>query len=552
MVLPAISQRGLFALLYPNFFILSFLFGLICLVFRFLLPGIWLRVLAGLKAPQWQLTAVGVLGVLYGAIGWLVLRFPGYVDPVEPMVVAASFFAVHGRPVYDMVISYGPLCFLPYGAAMNLFGASVGVLKCVIALANVAFVVLLFLVFRKTFESAAALFATALVLSCCLMKQDYLFQARGDLFIYVAVALALLAAVTTGETTAAILMIAAIALGCGVKVTAALYLAYPVTLLWKAHGTKLLLFVGAASVALSLLPFALSTLVIADYLHWLSVMSHQPRSAREFVGNIVTTVLLAAPCLLSYWALHLRDPQAGRRYLRSNWLSLTLLAFSVFAMDVLASKIGAGRHHLIPFFVFTAYVCSQMIEARPPALVGSSRPHFLPVYLWGSLALLLMITEVSELRDVRALTALEAPQAKALSNDVAWILASYPGHKVELGDGFGEFDLERTYSPMFAAPQLVFAGGFYSFDPSAQADIEMVHAPMRDSDLHHVTSCESSVWLIPRGQAPFHSVSIYSGMYPDRYDGRLLFPPFFEKLFLDTYELTASSHFFDIYTCKRG
>jgi hypothetical protein len=551
MVLPAISQRGLFALLFPNFFILCFVLSLGCVSVRFLLPRTWQTVLGALTQSRWQVSIASLLGFLYLYIGYLILRFPGYIDPVEPMVVAASFFSVHGRPVYDMVISYGPLCFLPYGLAMKLFGPTVAALKAMVGLANASFILVLFLIFRKLLRWPSSLLATVLVLSTCLMKQNYLFQARGDLFIYVAVALSLLAAISTEGTVACVLMIAAVTLGCGVKITAFLYLVYPLSLFWKRQGYRLLLLVAGVSILLSFLPFALHTLTFHDYLHWLSVMSHQPRSAREFTGNAVTTGLLIVPCLLAYWQVYRRDRSLARHFLRENWIPFSFLIGSVFAMDVLASKIGAGRHHLVPYFVFTGYIVAQLIPKSRSAIPSSSSFGLIPTYLWGCLALLLLLTEGSELQDVHALIKQETPQAVALDNDVSSVLASYTGHRVELGDGFGEFDLEREYSPMFSAPQLIFAGGSYTFDPSAQADIEMVHEPMRESDLRHVASCESDVWLIPRGQVPFHSISIYSGMYPDRYNGRLLFPPAFERMFLDTYSLTSSSKYFDIYTCKR-
>lgn len=552
MVMPAISQRGLFALLYPNFFILCSYFALVCASCRFFYAKLWQSTVAVFEKRWWQFCITGFLAFLYITIALLVLRFPGYVDPTEPMVAVASFWLVHGTPVYDMVISYGPVCYIPYGIAIKLFGATIGALKAVVAIANVAFVILLILIFKKLFKWPAALLAALIVLSSCLMKQDYLFQARGDLFIYVAVALGLLAATSVGWRVAGVLMVVAITLGCGVKITSVLYLAFPLAIFWKRHGLKLLALVCVTTVILSLLPFASHVLVLSDYINWLSVMSHQPRNRKEFVGNVVTTGLLIVPCILAYWNLRTRSRQLAKRYLEDNWVALITLLLSILVIDVLASKIGAGRHHLVPFFIVAGYISSQIIKTTQLVSAPSTGPGLVPVYLWGCLALLLLMTETSELQDVQALTTQETPQALALADDVRSILEANINHKVELGNGFGEFDLEKSYSPMFSAPQLVFAGSSYTFDPSAQADVEMLHAPMRESELHHLASCASDVWLIPRGQVPFHSISIYSGMYPDRYNGRLLFPASFEKSFLNRYAFSSSSRFFDVYRCKEG
>ena len=135
------------------------------------------------------------------------------------------------------------------------------------------------------------------------MKLDYLLQARGDLFIYVSVALGLLSALLAGAGLAVVSLAIALAVAFGVKVTAVLYLIYPMVIFWRRHGVKLLTLSCIAAAVLSILPFALRTLVLADYVHWLVAMSTQPRSSREFVGNLVSTFFLAAPCLVAYWQL---------------------------------------------------------------------------------------------------------------------------------------------------------------------------------------------------------------------------------------------------------
>ena len=121
MALPAVSQRGLTALLYPDFFVLCLIFGVSCSACYFLFPKFWKQANSEATMPMRQLGAFCLFAFLYLGIAFYVLSFPGYVDPVEPMVVSASYFAVHGPPVYDMLISYGPFCFLFYGAAMKLF-----------------------------------------------------------------------------------------------------------------------------------------------------------------------------------------------------------------------------------------------------------------------------------------------------------------------------------------------------------------------------------------------------------------------------------------------
>ncbi len=550
MTIPSVSQHGLTAVLFPECTILCLVFGAVYAACRILFPAVCNHLASKSVKRYWQTGFLSLFTFLYLAIAFYVLRFPGYVDPVEPMVASASYFAVHGRPVYVMPISYGPFCFLIYGAAMKLFGASITTLKFVVVAGNLAFLLILVLLYSKLLSWRAALLTVALILSACLMKLDYLVQTRGDLFICVAVALALLSALSTRKTLAVSLMAIALAVACGIKITALLYFLYPLALFWRRHGFKLLTMGCGIALILSVSPFLMRTVVLSDYLHWLISVSKHPRNVREFIGNIVVTCLLALPCLLAYWQFEARDHDKARRYLRLERFSLLCLLCGMVIMDVLASKIGAGRHHLLPFIPAVGLVTAQILQSIEKAHGEDAPPRFWPVYLWGCLGLVLFVSELSELSDVRALTTMEAPQAIAMQDDIRAILASFPGKSVEVGAGSGEFDLEKKYSPMYAAPQLVFAGNPYTFDPSAEADRNIIGETMPESDLQHVRSCETNVWLIPRGDTPFHSISIYSGMYPDHYDGRLLFPRPFERIFSDLYQRVSSSQFFDIYTCR--
>lgn len=550
MTIPAVSQHGLSAILFPKCIVLCSVFGAACAACRMFFPVVWNRLAGNSVKRIWQTGFLLLFSFLYLGIAFYVLRFPGYVDPVEPMIASASYFAVHGSPVYVMPISYGPFCFLIYGAAMKLFGASITTLKFVVIAGNLAFLLFLVLLYSKLLSWRAALLTVALVLSACLMKLNYLVQTRGDLFIYVAVALALLSALSTRKTLAVSLMAIALAVACGIKVTALLYLLYPLALFWRRHGFKLFTMGCVIALALSIFPFAMRTLVLSDYLHWLISISKHPRNIREFIGNMVATCLLASPCLLAYWQLRARDHDKARRYLRLERFPLLCLLCGVVITDVLASKIGAGRHHLLPFVPAVGLVTAQILRSTEKAHGDVAPPRFWPIYLWGCLGLVLFASELSELSDMRALTTLEASQSIAMQDDIRTILAFFPGQSIEVGAGSGEFNLEKKYSPMYAAPQLVFAGNPYTFDPSAEADRNIVDETMRESDLQHVSSCETNVWLIPRGDTPFHSISIYSGMYPDHYNGRLLFPSSFERVFSNRYERVSSSQFFDIYTCR--
>lgn len=554
------ASHGLFASL-PGVLAASLLLGAVMALLHFLAPRKQASLLQSSTGPLARTTVIVVFGLLYLALAAEILLFPGYVDPGEPLLAAVSYLSLHGHPAYQLFIPYGPFCFLPYGLMMRLFGASVATLKATVLLSNIVLISLLYLVFRKLLSQSASLLAIVLVLAASCMKEVYLFQIRGDLFIYIAVALALLAAgpgagtrsevaSSKGQGWAIALLAIALTVGIGVKITAVLYLLYPCALFLRRRGLPPLGVAIIATVLLSLLPFAIPTLSLHDYIYWLKSMSGELKSRRELVANIFTSAVLIAPCLLMYWQFFQRNRDSAIEYLREQWFPITALLVGLLGVDYLGGKVGAGRHHLIPFFILVGYLLAEMYWQMQQAPSFRANVTASSAYFWAVFGLLLLFPFAGELRDEQIINHLERPQVFALRNDVSNILKKYPGNEIALGDGKGLNDLNRTYSPMYAAAQLVFHGAAYTLDPSTQADIEVLKIPQSAASFQAFRSCASPIWLIPKGDAPFDTESIYSSMYPKEYAGHHIFSEEFQQAFRQSYAYAGSSRFFDLYRCR--
>ena len=466
------------------------------------------------------------------------------------MIASGAYFAFHHRSVYDLVTPYGPYLYLPYGISMLLFGARVYTLKALVLLINVLLLVTLVNIYRRHLSTTSALLLSMVTLVASLMAQDYLFQIRGDILIYFAVALSLFSLVVVSPYAAAMLMVAALTLGCGLKVTALLYFLYPLFLFYKRHKLRLTLASLVAAAVLSCLPFAMPTMSLDAFIHCLILMSRQIRSSRELVGNLVTTMIMSIPLLLILYQAWKSDPSSFWDVLKKGSAPLAILAFSIGAVDFVAGKVGAGRHHLVPFFFILAYVGIDLYASIRDKAPERTSPPFVVCCGWACFGLFLVVASVTELINVRSVVDQERSQALDLSADVKEILLSHPGQTIELGVGRGEFDLNSTYSPMYAAPQIVFAGNPYTFEPASEADREIARSPIPAKLVAHVSTCETPVWLIPKGDAPFHTLSIYSAMYPDVYKDHWLFPDLLQSEFEKTYSRSSSSRYFDIYTCR--
>ncbi len=145
----------------------------------------------------------------------------------------------------------------------------------------------------EEFVSAyAACLCVAVTLAGLLLKQNYLFQLRGDIILFVAVAAGLWAGLCRSRGWAAVLLSVAITAAIGVKITAVLYICLPLVVFTRKYGAKLTAFVVFVVFALSLVPFAFQSLTLVQYAFWLRAMSHEARSGKELLGNIVVAMIL--------------------------------------------------------------------------------------------------------------------------------------------------------------------------------------------------------------------------------------------------------------------
>ena len=547
-----IAAHGLFTLLLHIFGFATLVLLLTCLLLGQTPPILRARLLSRVEGPLGQTAALVLFSSLYCVLAVLALTFPGYIDPDEPFVIASAAFLTHHQSVYAWATAYGPYCYLLYGFIIRLFHLSIPVLKCTVFVANVILIGLLYAVFRRRLPRLNAALTTSLVLSSLALKQSYPLQIRGDVLIFIAVTLSLLVSLGKRTATSFVLLVLTITLAIGIKITAILYLLYPLARVWKRFGTDFIAGSLAVAAILSLSPFLfLHSLSLESYIFWLAHMSGQLRSEKELAGNLFTSLVFLAPCVLVFRALLARNRERAMSYLKSNRIPLTMLMLSLCVLDGLAGKFGGGRHHISPFAPLFAFVAADLyaVMQEHPA----SRLHPTPltwVFSWGCVGLLLLLAEGSELQDMWSLTRQERVQAQALAADVDMILRQYPPRDVELGDGYGELNLTSQYSPMYAGPQLISAGANYHFEPNAQADMELMRVPMPQTEMAALEQCRRPVYLIPRGEQPFSTLSIYSAMYPKLYPKHQLFPPAFQQTFLHMYTHTATSQFFDVYTCR--
>jgi hypothetical protein len=442
---------------------------------------------------------------------------------------------------------YGPMGFLPYALALRVLGAHVLSLKLVILLANLLSLGLLWSSYRRTLDAPCALLPCVGVIAYAMMSGNYVLQVRGDILLFLAVALGLFAAVSTSSLASALLYSVACAFAFDIKITGLLYLFPLFVLLVCRHGWRPAILSAVGSVALALAPFLSARISLAEYLQWLKLLSHEPLTGIEGLRELPILFLMCVPVGLLLWRLAQRNSGAATSYLKSNQFFMVALGLSVAMAAVSSSKIGAGPHHFMPFYPILGYVCADLyshLQAQPVARQASSGWDWTPL-LWSWLVIVVALNAGVGFGPTSWILLTGRSFAASVTTDMETVMRDYPNKTIEMGYGGRNLGYKLTYY----RPALVFAGNPFTIDAMALADMQLVGVPIPPSTLEYLRGCKTEIWLIPKGDQPFGMVNVYSLMAPRLFPERMVFSDEFRRIFSEKYRKQPSSKYFDIWEC---
>lgn len=481
--------------------------------------------------------------------------YAGYLEHVEPNIASVSFVLLRGAPLYHAFDSaqryafpYGPMAYLPYTLALRMLGANVLSLKLVVLLANLCLLGLLWRSYRKVLDPAGALLVTTAVVAFLLLY-DYLFQVRGDVLVILSVALGLYAALCASGWRSALLFAIACGLSFDVKFTAPFYFAPLFVLLIRRQGWRPAALAVAGAVVFAVVPFFVPGISVLRYLQWLHQTSRQPLSRGEFVRELKILPILFSPFVLLLWQLAERGRSYLSNYLYENRFFLLVSGGCLAAIAVSSSKIGAGPHHFMPFYPTIAYACADAYsKIRDAAIVISvgARATIVPL-LWFSVAIVFMTQLGISFAPTAEILLQSRSQASAVVDDLEGVMQSHPDRNIEMGYGGWNSKYKLTYF----RPTLVFAGNPFTINVVALGDMQLSGVvALPASTLEYMQHCKTQIWLIPKGDAPFSMLNVYSLMDSHLFPQRPVFSDEFRQIFLQRYRKQPSSKYFDIWECE--
>jgi hypothetical protein len=500
--------------------------------------------------PLCVLLLAAYVAILVGSTTYV-----GYLGHVEANIASVSFIVLKGAPMYHAIGSaqrysmmYGPMTYLPYTFALRVMGAHVLSLKLLVLAANLLWLWLLWRCYRQLLSLSGAFLLMAVLVSYFLISDTYVFQVRGDILIILCVALGIFAIGNASTWVSVFLLAFACACSFDIKITALLYFLPLYVLFIRRHGRWPAAFAGIGAAIFALVPFLSAQISAAGYLEWLHVASREPLTRVEVSHELKVLPLLIAPLGLLLWQLARRSRAVLAAYLNRNLLFLATLGFCMAAVTVSAAKIGAGPHHFMPFYPIGAYVCGDIYrEIRSSGAVGPSltRVHF-TFLLWLWLAAAVAAQSWPGLSDMVAtvLTSRSRSAAADVTSDLKRVMDDHPGKAIEMG--YGKWD---SYDLTFFRPMLVFAGNPLTLDALSLDDAQLSGLEIPHSTLEYLQQCKTQIWLIPKGDAPFSLVNVFSLIDPQIFPDHSLFSSEFRLAFFQQYRKQGASKYFDIWEC---
>lgn len=305
----------------------------------------------GTKTLWHTVALLGTGGVLaaYLGVGWLYVLSPSVYDHVEATLLVQGLALV--EPGYDEhlpYLQYGPATYLIQGLTQRLWADPILAGKVAGALGPLAGLMILMLSLR-TRGLTVALVASAYCAALWMMYGYASYAVRPDSLLILSACLCAAAIIRPTPWTISGALLGA-AMAPAAKVHGLVYLAPLVALFLSRHGwNRTLMLAVAATIGTTGIAFLYPEFSSADHLRYLGMAGQHALSREYFATNLRHTVLITFPGLL----LIARDGGLRRKgCLRSVLMShagaFPMYVLSVLAVTVVASKTGAGPHHLMP------------------------------------------------------------------------------------------------------------------------------------------------------------------------------------------------------------
>ncbi len=487
---------------------------------------------AGIQAPAaFQILSLGIVAAL-ATCALIYLFTPLYLDHSEPNIAVDAVAVLRGQALYYdtethaplITQGYGPLLYLTNAAAVALSPSILGTKLAGVAAFGGALAAAGYAYAGRSSWGAVSLWigVVAIVLAG---NMTHVFWNRPEPFLMLCVALALVAAVRLRGFWGALAIGAAAGAASGFKIHGGIYV-LPVAVWYITAMSPRARLAGAALVciaglALLLAPFAFPQILLPAYARLLMLVTHHRLVPEEFWPSAFFAIAFATPAL---YVLVRR---------RAHDVPILMLAGALvvcLAMaTVLASKEGAGSHHLLPFVFVSVFLAMQTQRAGREQTSSSATPALIAflvacaAFAWPT---------ISGARTVVDL-ALDTQSAAQLA-EVREIAVRYPDAVMAAGD-------DATYEATYFRTEMVLKGTPIIVETPSWMDLVAAGEPASEVE-KSLKGCRVQAWVVPVGGSAFGKLNYYSG--------QRLASEAFVRNFASRYERVLEGAHYDVFACR--
>ena len=449
----------------------------------------------------------------------------------EANIFSISAATLRGLPMYHPPVSsdfsyslmYGPFTFLIYSVALAIGGVThFWIMRSAVVTASLLVCVTLFFLLRKFVSTPTAVALLTFPLSVLLQHPEISLSTRGDIWIFLFTALAILSSYLQVEPLAIILAGIFGGLIIGLKISATPAILFPLLTLYRKFGLRAPAYCLLPIAAIAVAPFALPNISLANYMLWISFPRSEGLSAASMFSNTLFALFLISPCLLM--ELHLRRFGMAFKHRVPEFLIILLCLL----LAVLTSKNGSGLHylwHVVPSIVVYLALTARAISDIP----AESRE--ISIYSIAIACTLFACVYVPRAYGYVQRSIMPSGIAVA-QQSIDNYLNLYRDHS-SIQMGYDSLDGDYRTALRYV---LIDKGQPYTFEGNT-GRFETMLLPFPVNVLNRMANCKDDVWLVPHSQKPF-----------DLY----LFPSTLGKTFLQNYSIDHPDGIYDAWVCNRA
>lgn len=473
------------------------------------------------------------------------LMWTGFGEQGEVQFASVSALLYQGYPLYTTIdgagrysLQHGPIVYLVAGAVMQLFGASYITVKLAGAMAPALVLLISWIWFSKiTTKKYAFLFLG--LQTWILFHWHHIFYIRPDSLMLLMVVVSM-AIVTTTEKKWLLVLGTAIPMGImlNLKIHGFLYFFPIMGFVYQRTGLRYFAHISGLAITVGVLPFLMPQISFGNYLSWVTQSVHHGFAFKNFVSKIAMLFVL----FIIPYALAVLNGVSLSSFFKRHKFVVTPLLISLFITSVIASKVGSGTNHLMPYLPIIIYYTIILFNDMQAGFLQNVKYSKIFVgtnyLLLGIIILVILSSGFTREYNFFKMMHEDNNNSGVILNEIQSIEKQFAGKTISLG--YGE---DRSYIPYRDyIPYLVFHNNPLLIEAVAFMDMKSAKIPMPEATIKQLEEGTIQVWLIPAGDKPFTM---------NHADKGPLFDNSFRKAFLDNYHLISKTPHFDIWVYQQ-